>query len=150
MLIVDFVGMARGFRGPIYHHTRNCYLSSSNKFQGNGSGISETTVRTEMITELILESAGPVVFKTVLLELIAFRLIPVIFCKKSKARKKLKTIINSRQGLSHNKISNFSEMNSRKHFPRAVLILVPTVFRANFKTAISNPMEMNLQIAGFR
>ena len=38
----------------------------------------QTTVRAEIITELILERAGPVIFKTFLLELIAFRLIPVI------------------------------------------------------------------------
>ena len=45
------------------------------------------TVRAENITELILERAGPVVFKTFLLELKASRLIPVIFlfCKKRKA-----------------------------------------------------------------
>ena len=36
------------------------------------------TVRAEMITELILKRAGPVIFKTFLLELIAFRPIPVI------------------------------------------------------------------------
>ena len=36
------------------------------------------TVRTEIVTELILERAGPVFFKTFLLKLIAFRLIPVI------------------------------------------------------------------------
>ena len=36
------------------------------------------TVRAETITELILERAGPVIFKTLLLELIAFGLNPVI------------------------------------------------------------------------
>ena len=36
------------------------------------------TVRAEIITELILKRAGPVIFKTFLLELIAFRPIPVI------------------------------------------------------------------------
>ena len=36
------------------------------------------TVRAEIITELILKRAGPVIFKTFLLELIAFRSIPVI------------------------------------------------------------------------
>ena len=36
------------------------------------------TVRAEIITELIPKRAGPVIFKTFLLELIAFRLIPVI------------------------------------------------------------------------
>ena len=39
---------------------------------------SEVTVRTEIITELILKRAGPVIFKTFLLELIVFRPIPVI------------------------------------------------------------------------
>ena len=37
-----------------------------------------TTVRAEIITELILKRAGPVIFKTFSLELIAFRPIPVI------------------------------------------------------------------------
>ena len=37
-----------------------------------------STVRAEIIAELILKRAGPVIFKTFLLELIAFRPIPVI------------------------------------------------------------------------
>ena len=37
------------------------------------------TARAEIITELILERAGPVMFKTCLQELIAFRLIPVVY-----------------------------------------------------------------------
>ena len=37
-----------------------------------------TTVRAEIITELFLKRAGPVIFKTFLLELIVFRPIPVI------------------------------------------------------------------------
>ena len=36
------------------------------------------TVRAEIITELISERVGPVIFQNFLLELIAFRLIPVI------------------------------------------------------------------------
>ena len=36
------------------------------------------TVRAEIITELILKRAVPVIFKTFLLEIIAFRPIPVI------------------------------------------------------------------------
>ena len=36
-------------------------------------------------------------------------------------------IINSRQGLSRNKISNFSEINSWKHLSGSAIILVPTV-----------------------
>ena len=35
-------------------------------------------VRAEVITELIPERVGPVIFKTLLLELIAFRPIPVV------------------------------------------------------------------------
>ena len=35
-------------------------------------------VRAEIITELILERVGPVIFKMFLLELITFRLLPVI------------------------------------------------------------------------
>ena len=37
-------------------------------------------------------------------------------------------ITNSRQGLSRNKISNFSEMNSWKHFSGSAIFLVLTVF----------------------
>ena len=63
-------------------------------------------VATQIITELIPERAGPVIFKNSLLEFIAFRLIPVIFHarfgKKSKAWKLLETIINSKRGLSRN------------------------------------------------
>ena len=36
------------------------------------------TVRAEIIAELILKRPGPVIFKTLLLELIAYRPIPVI------------------------------------------------------------------------
>ena len=43
------------------------------------------TVRAETITELILERAGPVILKTFILTLIAFRLIPVI-CSARKAK----------------------------------------------------------------
>ena len=35
------------------------------------------TVRAETITEIILETAGPIIFETFLLEFIAFRLKPV-------------------------------------------------------------------------
>ena len=38
----------------------------------------QITVRAEIITELILERAGSVTFKTFLLELVAFRLTPAI------------------------------------------------------------------------
>ena len=43
------------------------------------------TVRTEIITELIPERVGPVIFKTFLLEFITFRLIPVI-CPARRAK----------------------------------------------------------------
>ena len=43
------------------------------------------TVRAEIITELIPERAGPVIFKNALLELKAFRLIPVI-CPARRAK----------------------------------------------------------------
>ena len=47
----------------------------------------EITVRAEIITELILERAGPVIFKTFLLELKAYRLIPVIFLQEERSLK---------------------------------------------------------------
>ena len=47
------------------------------------------TVCAEIVTELIPDRAGPVIFENFLLELKAFRLIPVnssnLSCKKSKA-----------------------------------------------------------------
>ena len=46
-----------------------------------------STVRAEIITELVLERAGPVTCKTVLLELIAFRLILVIFLQEEESLK---------------------------------------------------------------
>ena len=45
------------------------------------------TVRTEIITELILERADPVIFKTFLLEIIALALFPVI-CPARQAKPK--------------------------------------------------------------
>ena len=39
-----------------------------------------------MITELILEKAGPVILKTFLLELVAFRQIPVIFLQEESLK----------------------------------------------------------------
>ena len=63
-----------------------------------------------------------------LLELIAFGTDSSnLSCKKGKAWKLLETIINSRQGPSRNKISNFSEINFWKHFSGSAIILVPTV-----------------------
>ena len=85
------------------------------------------TVRAEIITELILERAGPVFFKTFLLELIALRLIPVISVQEEESLKITGKLINSGQGLSRNKFSNFSEINSWKHFSGSAIILVPTV-----------------------
>ena len=43
------------------------------------------TVHAENITELIPKRAGPIIFKTFLLELIAFSLIPVI-CPARRAK----------------------------------------------------------------
>ena len=43
------------------------------------------TVRAGIITELVLERAGPVILRTFLLEFIAFRLIPVI-CPARRAK----------------------------------------------------------------
>ena len=43
----------------------------------------------------------------------------------------LETIINSRQGPSRNKISNFSEINSWKYFSGSAIILVPTVLETS-------------------
>ena len=37
--------------------------------------------------------------------------------------------MNSRQGLSRNKISNFSDINSWKHFSGSAIILVPAVIK---------------------
>ena len=90
-------------------------------------GSFQNTVRAEIITELNLERAGPVIFKTFLLKIMAFRRIPVISCKKRKAWKWLEMIINSRRGLSRNKISKFWEINSRKHISGSAINLVPTV-----------------------
>ena len=44
-----------------------------------GPGTRQLLSAPKIITELILERAGPVIFKTFLLKLIAFRPIPVIF-----------------------------------------------------------------------
>ena len=43
------------------------------------SWITQATVRAKVITQLILDSAGPAILKTFLLELIGFRPIPVIY-----------------------------------------------------------------------
>ena len=40
--------------------------------------LKEFTVRAEIITELILERAGPVILKAFLLEVVTFRLLPII------------------------------------------------------------------------
>ena len=47
--------------------------------ENKSSNIFSSTVRAEIITELVLKRAGPVIFKTFLLELMAFRPIPVIY-----------------------------------------------------------------------
>ena len=62
------------------------------------------------------------------ISIIALRLIPVI-CTARRAKPencKKKNVVNSSQGLSHNKVSNFSEINSQKHFSGSAVILVPT------------------------
>ena len=48
-------------------------------------GLQQTfsTVRAEIIAELILEGVGPIIYSTFLLELIAFRLIPLGSPKKA-------------------------------------------------------------------
>ena len=46
-------------------------------------------------------------------------------CKRRKAWKLLETIINSRQGPSRNKISNFSDINSWKHVSGSAIIFGP-------------------------
>ena len=72
------------------------------------------TACAEMIAELMLERADPVTFETFLLELIAFQLMPLSCpARRGKREKLLKTTINSGQGLSRNKISNFSEIAKR-------------------------------------
>ena len=47
-------------------------------YRPRGQAPSRSTVRAEIITELILERADPLIFKIFLLELRAFRLIPLI------------------------------------------------------------------------
>ena len=75
------------------------------------------TVGAKIITELIFKTAGPVIFETFLLELMAFRMIPVICPAKREQNLEiyLETIINSRQGTSRNKINNFSKIMRAKN-----------------------------------
>ena len=66
-------------------------------------------------------------------------------CKKSNAWRLLETIINSRQSLSRNKVSKFSEIYSWKHFSGSAIILVPTVFTQ----AVLHGVPLKLQIHCF-
>ena len=66
------------------------------------------TVRAEIITELILERAGPVISK-IFTGMNGFQTVSDNLSCENKAWKLLETIINSREGLSRNKISNSSE-----------------------------------------
>ena len=108
--------------------------------KGSPSCALNNTVRTEMTTEFILERAGPVIFKTFFLEFVAFRLIPIFCPANCSCWKLLETIINSKQGLSHDKISNLSEMNSWKHFSGSAIILVLTV--------LSHPSYLSIIVDG--
>ena len=72
----------------------NCRQRRPNQTSGQGGAVSKKTkpifqhtLRAEMVTELILERAGPVIFNTFLLELIAVAvgLIPVI-CPARRAK----------------------------------------------------------------
>ena len=68
-------------------------------------------------------------------------------CKKGKAWKLLERIINSRQGLSRNEISNFSEINSWKHFSGSAIILVPTVLHVRY---FRNPCDRDPPTRNFK
>ena len=84
-----------------------------------GASAVNDTVRAETITEFIQEKAGPVIFKTALPELKAFR---HLSCKKSKAWKLLETITNSREGLSRNKEVKFKMLIPGNMFPDTLLL----------------------------
>ena len=95
----------------------------------NSETISPFSFCTLIFSLITLERARPVIFETFFLELIPVRMIPVIHpTRRTKPENYWKTIIISRQGLSCNKISNFSE----KHFSGSAIILVPTVFLRNY------------------
>ena len=78
----DFVELSGELSGAICLKNP-CFIGRALELFSKNFG----TVRAEIITELILERAGPVIFKTVLLELIAFRLIPVIFLQEEESLK---------------------------------------------------------------
>ena len=88
----------------------------SNSFCCNG------TVRAELITEFILKRAGPVIFKTFFSGIRSFQ-----SDSSNWSLKITETIINSRQGLSRNKISKNGEIISWKNFYGSAIMLVPTV-----------------------
>ena len=85
------------------------------------------TVRAEIITELILKRAGPGIFKTFLLVLIAFSLfrpIPVICPARGvEPENYRKRYLIPNRALPAKKIS----INSWKYFSGSAIILVPTV-----------------------
>ena len=62
----------------MYVHTENALCCRVFLRTKKKRSVFDTTVRAEIITELILERASPVIFETFLLEFITFRLIPVI------------------------------------------------------------------------
>ena len=53
-----------------------------------------------------------------------------LILQEEQSRKWLEMIINSCQGLSRNKISNFSDINCWRHFSGSAIILVATVWDA--------------------
>ena len=55
------------------------------KHSSIGAWPSTNTIRAEIVTESILKRSGPIIFETFLLELNAFRLIPVI-CSATRAK----------------------------------------------------------------
>ena len=86
------------------------------------------TVRSEIITESILERAGPVIFKTFLLEFIAFRLITVIYpTRRAKPEDYWKRLLIPDRAFPTIKSVIFQKLNSWKYFSGSATIWVPTV-----------------------
>ena len=92
------------------------YLARLQKVPYEGARI---TVRADIITELILHGKGRSSnYWDFLRGSNSFQTDSSNFVlQECKAWKLLETIVNSRQGLSRNKISNFSEINSGNMFP---------------------------------
>ena len=79
--ITSLAALKEGCHNLLKHKSRDLGRGMSAEdfsFKGNLVNRFLTTVRAEIITELIPRRAGPVIFQTFLLELIAFRPIPVI------------------------------------------------------------------------